>query len=164
MSPRFDIDSYKAAFQGGARQYLFYYKPNFPTGIDGANTEIATFLVRATTLPETTTEEIMLNWQGFDFKVAGKYTYTDWTVTFNVDVHNKIQKIDHFTITITFFLLYLPFVCLVSDRLKTYYILINLLLINIYSIYISCCDCENTNGTVSNILKEISFVFNMGFL
>lgn len=92
---RFDIDTYRASFQGGARQYLFYYKPTFPAGVTGANTEVATFLVRATTLPETTTEEIMLNWQGFDFKVPGKYTYADWTVTFNVDVDSKIQQMYH---------------------------------------------------------------------
>lgn len=89
---RFDIDSYKASFQGGARQYLFYYKPMFPGGVAGANSEVATFLVRSTTLPETTTEEITVNWQGFDMKVAGKYTYADWTVTFNVDLDSKIQQ------------------------------------------------------------------------
>jgi hypothetical protein len=92
---RFDIDSYRANFQGGARQYLFYFKPNFPGAVAGANPEIATFLVRATTLPETTSEEITLNWQGFDMKVAGKYTYADWTVTFNVDMDAKIEQMFH---------------------------------------------------------------------
>lgn len=90
--PRFDIDSYRASFQGGARQYLFYYKPTFPGGIAGADTEKATYLVRATSLPETSTDEIVLNWQGFDYKIAGKYTYSDWTVTFNVDMDAKIQQ------------------------------------------------------------------------
>jgi len=89
--PRFDIDSYRASFQGGARQYLFYVKPNFPAGVAGADTERATYLVRSSTLPETTTEEIMLNWQGFDYKVAGKYTYADWTITFNVDINSDIN-------------------------------------------------------------------------
>jgi hypothetical protein len=88
--PRFDVDSYRANFQGGARQYLFYFKPVFPSGLSGADTEVATYLVRTTTLPETSTEEIVVNWQGFDYKVAGKYTYADWTVTFNVDVDAKI--------------------------------------------------------------------------
>jgi hypothetical protein len=90
--PRFDIDSYRSNFQGGARQYLFYYKPVFPGGVDGADTEIATYLVRTASLPETSTDEIVLNWQGFDYKLAGKYTYSDWTVTFNVDVDAKILK------------------------------------------------------------------------
>lgn len=90
--PRFDIDSYRASFQGGARQYLFYYKPMFPAGVAGTDTEKATYLVRAINLPETTSDEIMTNWQGFDFKFAGKYTYGDWTVTFNVDIDAKIQQ------------------------------------------------------------------------
>jgi len=90
--PRFDIDSYRANFQGGARQNLFYIKPNFPAGVEGANTETATFLVRTANLPETMTEEVITNWQGFDFKMASKYTFPDWTVTFNVDVEANIQK------------------------------------------------------------------------
>lgn len=95
MAGRFDIDAYRANFQGGARQYLFYFKPNFPSGVMGANPEVATYLVRSTTLPETTMDEINLNWQGYDFKVAGKYTYNDWQVTFNVDVDVKIQQMFH---------------------------------------------------------------------
>jgi hypothetical protein len=88
---RFDIDSYRANFQGGARSYLFYYKPVFPGSV-GANTDMSTYLVRTTSLPETTIDEIPLSWQGFDFKVAGKYTYSDWSVTFNVDADADVQK------------------------------------------------------------------------
>jgi len=90
--PNFDIDSYRANFQGGARQYLFYVKPSFPAGIALADTNIATYLVRTSTLPETTHEEIMTQWQGFDYKFAGKYTYADWTITFNVDSGADIQR------------------------------------------------------------------------
>lgn len=90
----FDVDSYRANFQGGARAYLFYYKPLFPNAVAG-NTDKATYLVRATSLPETTIDEIPLAWQGFDFKVAGKYTYTDWTVTFNCDADADVQKYFH---------------------------------------------------------------------
>jgi len=88
----FDIDSYRASFLGGARQYLFYYRPLFPGGI-GGSTEKATYLVRSTQVPETTSEEIITNWQGFDFKFAGKPTYSDWTVTFNVDKDAEILRI-----------------------------------------------------------------------
>lgn len=92
--PRFDIDSYRAQFQGGARQYLFYYKPSFPASVAGAgDIDKLTFLVRSTTIPEQSMEEIPLNWQGFDYKVPGKYTYSDWTVTFNVDIDAKIQEV-----------------------------------------------------------------------
>ena len=91
--PQFNIDAYRANFQGGARAYLFYYKPSFPTGI--GNTEESTYLVRSTSLPETSMDEIGLAWQGFDFKVAGKYTYSDWTVNFNCDANADIQKYFH---------------------------------------------------------------------
>ena len=89
--PRFDIDSYRASFQGGARQYLFYVKPVFPAGIPGADTELATYLVRTSSLPETMTEEITTQWQGFDYKQPGKFTFSDWNITFNVDLKANIQ-------------------------------------------------------------------------
>lgn len=86
---RFDIDSYRANFQGGARAYLFYYKPIFPGGV-GTESDKATYLVRTTSLPETSIDDIPLAWQGFDYKVAGKYSFTDWTVSFNVDADAKV--------------------------------------------------------------------------
>jgi hypothetical protein len=92
--PGFNIDAYRANFQGGARSYLFYYKPMFPAGI-GSNSEAATYLVRTASLPETSQDEIMYAWQGFDFKVAGKYTYSDWSVTFNCDAETNIQTYYH---------------------------------------------------------------------
>jgi hypothetical protein len=90
----FNIDAYRANFQGGARSYLFYYKPIFPGGITG-DTNTATYLVRSTSLPETSIDEIPLAWQGFDFKVAGKYTYSDWNVSFNCDSNADILGTFH---------------------------------------------------------------------
>jgi hypothetical protein len=89
--PNFDIDSYRANFQGGARQNLFYVKPMFP-GAVGGNADQATYLVRSSTIPETVTEEVMTQWQGFDFKMASKYTFPDWMCTFNVDLTADIHK------------------------------------------------------------------------
>lgn len=91
---QFNIDAYRANFQGGARSYLFYYKPIFPSSV-GGDTEMATYLVKSTSLPETSIDEIALAWQGFDFKVAGKYTYSDWQVTFNCDAETKLQTLYH---------------------------------------------------------------------
>jgi hypothetical protein len=82
--PNFDIESFRAKFQAGARGYLFYVKPVFPLGL-GADTDTATYLVRTASLPESTHEEIIVPWQGFDYKMAGKATYGTWDVTFNVD-------------------------------------------------------------------------------
>jgi len=89
--PGFDIESFRAKFQAGARAYMFYVKPIFPLGL-GADTDTATYLVRASSLPETTNEEIVVNWQGFDYKMAGKSTFSPWNVTFNVDRNADILK------------------------------------------------------------------------
>lgn len=86
---RFDIDSFRANFKDGARSYLFYYKPVFPGSL-GVDSDKATYLVKTAALPETTTEEITTSWQGQDYKVAGKYSYSDWQVSFNVDKDAKI--------------------------------------------------------------------------
>jgi hypothetical protein len=89
--PGIDVDAYRSNWTGGAKSYLFYYKPIFPSSIDG-DTEVSTYLVRSTTVPETAHEEITTNWQGFDFRQAGKAIYSDWSVTFNVDSKAVIHK------------------------------------------------------------------------
>ena len=90
--PGFGIQDFitQRGFQGGQRAYLFLYEPDIP--IASAEKGMNKYLVRTTTLPETTMEEIMVNWQGQDYKFAGKYTFTDFTVTFNVDIKASIRK------------------------------------------------------------------------
>ena len=83
----FDLESFTASFDGGARSYLFLYAPNIP----GASADVK-YLVRASSFPETTLEEIMANWQGQDMKFAAKKTFTDWTLTFNVDLEAQIRQ------------------------------------------------------------------------
>jgi len=90
--PSFDLESFKSNFSGGARSYLFYFLPLFPGIIAGGITqEKASYLVRTTSLPETTFEEIITPWQGFDFKFAGKHTYSPLEVEFNVDRNADIR-------------------------------------------------------------------------
>lgn len=92
--PNFDIESFKANFKGGAKSYLFYFLPRFPSiNMEGLTDDKVTYLVRASSLPENTLEETIVNWQGFDFKLAAKNTYTDFTVTFNVDINANILKL-----------------------------------------------------------------------
>lgn len=86
----FDITKFKNNFRAGARQYLFYMIPNIP--VPGFNKDQSVYLVRSTTLPEVTLEETLVNWQGYDFKMASKYTFADWTVSFNVDQKAKIHE------------------------------------------------------------------------
>ena len=86
----FNLEAFKSAFKDGARSNLFYYIPNFP-GTDGGLGNDAKFLVKSTSLPDTTLEEVVVNWQGYDFKYGSKHTYADFTVMFNTDREAKIR-------------------------------------------------------------------------
>jgi hypothetical protein len=90
------IDDFKTNFQTGARSYLFYCKPIFPsiTGLlyPSGQIENTKFLVRSTQLPSVSLEEQATSWQGFEYKTAGKYTYDNWTISFNVDAYANIRN------------------------------------------------------------------------
>jgi hypothetical protein len=86
----FDLDSFKANFETGARSYLFYVRPVLPNVLGYTST--ATYLVKTASLPASTLEEITTNWQGADYKIAGKRTFAPWAVTFIVDKSATIQK------------------------------------------------------------------------
>lgn len=88
----FNIEQYKARFGDGAKASLFYYTPNWPAGLTNFVTpEDAMYLVRSATMPSSTRDEGVLNWQGFDYKYATKSTYSDITISFNVDVSALIR-------------------------------------------------------------------------
>jgi hypothetical protein len=86
----FNLDQFRAKFSGGARSYLFYFRPMFPAAF-GITTEDAQYLVKTTSLPESTLTPITVPWQGYDFKMAGRHEYADLTVTFNVDINSRIR-------------------------------------------------------------------------
>lgn len=83
----FTLEDFKANFEGGAKQYLFYIKPTIP----GIGTEEATYMVSTGALPGRSFEEEIASWQGMDFKVAGKSTFETWDVTFRVDRNANIR-------------------------------------------------------------------------
>ncbi|MFA5025026.1 MAG: hypothetical protein WC503_00765 [Candidatus Shapirobacteria bacterium] len=85
-----NIDAFKSNFETGARAYLFYFEPNFPAEISLVPN--ARFLVKTANLPSSTIDENITQWQGFDYKTAGKRTYNNLTCTFNVDVNAYIRK------------------------------------------------------------------------
>ena len=96
-----NIDVFRQRFITGARAYLFYMQPVFPnqaiptspgggTFVPGA--DLPTYLVRSTTMPGSTFDELTASWQGFDYKTAGKRTYDTWNVTFTVDVEAVIRN------------------------------------------------------------------------
>ncbi len=87
----FDINGYIGYFKGGARSNLFYFKPMFPSDVGIDMSKQGKFLVRTTSTPDATLEQIITSWQGFDYKMGGKHTFNDITVTFNVDLNAKIR-------------------------------------------------------------------------
>ena len=94
MPVRFTIDGFKSNFRDGQRSNLFYFLPNFPadTIVGDMSNDRSTYLVRTTSMPSSTLEEIMLNWQGYDFPIAGKHTFAELTVTFNLDHDTYIRQ------------------------------------------------------------------------
>lgn len=94
--PAFDIESFKANFRDGARQHLFYYYPTLPPiGIsdEGLGLERMSYLVKATVLPNSTLEEVLVQWQGFDFPMGSKHTFGEFNMTFNVDREAKVRRL-----------------------------------------------------------------------
>ena len=89
----FTIEGFKSKFGDGAKLSLFYYRPNWPGGINDVSENDAIYLVKTATMPSTTLEETTLNWQGFDWKFAAKHTYSDITITFNVDKKANIRML-----------------------------------------------------------------------
>jgi len=87
--PGFDINSFKANFQDGARSYLFYIMLTNPVSTLG--TEKTSYLVRTSSVPEDTIEPIEVPWQGTMYKLGSTHTYADWTVTFSIDVNHKLH-------------------------------------------------------------------------
>lgn len=83
----FDLDSFSNSFAGGARAYLFEWKPVF-TLLSNKGYQ---FLVKSTNVPSTTIEEIIVDYQQINYKVGGKKTFEDWTVSLNVDVDAKVR-------------------------------------------------------------------------
>ena len=94
MPVRFTIDGFKSNFRDAQRANLFYFLPSFPADITvgDMNNDRAVYLVRTTSLPGVSLEEIMLNWQGFDFPIAGKHTFQSLAVTFNTDHEGRIRQ------------------------------------------------------------------------
>lgn len=85
----FNLDSLLGQYKDYARGYLFKFE------IDGAPAglwrEKYPYLVRATQLPDSNLEEISVPWQGMAYKLASTQTYSDFTVTFNVDAESLIR-------------------------------------------------------------------------
>jgi hypothetical protein len=85
------LDTFKTEIGELARAYLFYVKINPPAGTPNLGTK-QKYLVKSSTIPSSTIEEIVLPFQGGNFKFAGVSTVEDWECTFNADLNMVLRK------------------------------------------------------------------------
>jgi len=89
----FSIDNFVNEFAGGARSNIFVWFPQIKDskGDTIPNTKERMYLVKATNFPSTTVEEHVINYPGLDFKVGGKKTFEDWSITLYLDSKGKMR-------------------------------------------------------------------------
>lgn len=86
----FNINEMRAALTlGGARPTLFQVQLTNP--IDGGSDTIAPFLIRATSLPNSTIGAIEIPYFGRKIKVAGDRSFDTWNVTVMNDEDFRIR-------------------------------------------------------------------------
>ena len=88
---QFDITNFRNIFKTAARTYLFYVTPQFPIQVS-TSPPTNIYLVKASSLPSSTFEEVTTSMQQSDFKSAGKRSYDNWNVTFYVDINATLRK------------------------------------------------------------------------
>lgn len=81
------------AFAGDfARGYLFnIYFTDAPVEITGGES-LTRYLVRSSTIPESTIDPIEVPWQGQMYKIASTHVYAEWEITFNLDQGAWLRK------------------------------------------------------------------------
>jgi len=86
------IDAFKSKLTGGgARANLFQVTLNFP-GYAGGSSELASFMVKAASLPASTIGKIEIPFRGRVLKIAGDRTFDVWNTTIINDVNMPIRN------------------------------------------------------------------------
>jgi len=85
----FSIEEFMSNTMDFSRSYLFEWIPFWPSGITGGFGD--KYLVRSTTLPESSVEQISIEYQQIDYKMAIKRTFTDWTVSLYLDKDGSVR-------------------------------------------------------------------------
>jgi hypothetical protein len=90
----FSLEGFKDSFQGGARAYLFDMAPpiGLPTLLLALFPTTPQYHVKAASLPGTDIEEITTNYMGAEARWAGSRRFSDWTVTYNMDIDGDLRK------------------------------------------------------------------------
>ena len=107
LKVQFDIDSYKTKFTGGTRQYLFFALFSFPGEKSSLNNlmssalaslgynsrqNVIPYLVRTTSIPGVSFEDIQIPYSGLPYKMAGSRIFEDWVVSFNLDEEGELLE------------------------------------------------------------------------
>ena len=89
------VEQFKSQLKnGGARPNQFRVTLTFPDGIVGsaAAAQKAQFLIKATSLPASTVEDIAVGYRGRTIHFAGERNFADWDVTIINDTGFEIRK------------------------------------------------------------------------
>jgi hypothetical protein len=87
----FSVDNFGTYFSGGAKAFLFMWEPGSPEGNKTLLDQDYKYLVRASKIPSSSIEEIVVELQQVNYKFGGKRTYDDWTISFNVDKDGALR-------------------------------------------------------------------------
>jgi len=90
------VDDFKAKLTGGgARANLFKATLGFPAFVT-ADVELASFMVKAASLPASVIAPIMVPFRGRQLQVAGDRTFEPWTITVindtGFDIRNSFEE------------------------------------------------------------------------
>ena len=86
------LDSFKAKLKGGgARPNLFKVNIPFPTATGGSS-ELASFMIKAASLPASIINPIEVPYFGRRIKLAGSRSYANWTVTVMNDENFAVRS------------------------------------------------------------------------
>lgn len=86
------LDSFKAKLKGGgARPNLFMVNLPFPAAAGGSS-ELASFMIKAASLPASVINPIEVPFRGRKLKVAGDRTFEPWTITVINDTKMEIRN------------------------------------------------------------------------
>ena len=90
--PQFQVNALKANLGAFSRAYLFNIQfVSAPVGVTGGE-NIAVYLARATSLPESTIDPIEVPWQGQVYKIGSTHTFAEWSCTFNLDSKGELRR------------------------------------------------------------------------
>lgn len=84
----FTIDTFRQNFVNGARSYLFYVIPSFPSKVTSFANNLKTrpvYLVQSSSIPSRTVNEVKVNWQGYEYNLGGNSKQDDWDITYVCD-------------------------------------------------------------------------------